>query len=207
MANRGASYHQDPFIKNKQRKLFASRSWPSEFSDKVNMSKVSIEALRPWVGSRVTKLMGTEDDIVSEYCIAQLEAYDPIEGQIDPREVQLNLEGFLGEPQAQIFMEELWKLLLSAQSQPGGVPPELIQEQKREEEARARKAEEERMEAEKRRRQEDAFLKREQEKRIAADTSRKTQEQEYHRRRRRTRSRSRSRSRDRRQHKKENYRR
>lgn len=169
MANRGASYNQDPFIKNKQRKLFASRSWPIEFSEKVNMSKVSIDGLRPWVESRVTQLLGRDDEIVSEYCIAQLDAYDPIEGLIEPREVQMNLEGFLGEAQAQIFMEELWRLLLSAQSQPGGVPPELLERQKREEEERLRRAEGERMEAEKRRRQEEAaLLKREKDKRETA---------------------------------------
>ena len=197
MANRGASYHQDPFIKNKQRKLYASRSWPEEFSVKVNMSRVSLDAFRPWIETRVCQLLGKEDEIVSEYCIAQLEAFDPIEGHIDPREVQVNLEGFLGEPQAQVFMEELWKLLISAQSDPGGVAMELIEQQRREDEERRRIAELERVESEKKRvlereKQEAAVLKREQQKREERRRERSRSRSMSERRGRRRRSRSRS---------------
>jgi serine/arginine repetitive matrix protein 1 len=119
------SYQQDPFLKNKQRKLFASRTWPAEFDEKVDMTRVAIDALRPWIETRVTELTGTEDEIVSEYCVAQLEAYDPVEKTIEPREVQLNIEGFLGNEGAATFMRDLWNLLLSAQRDPAGVPAEI----------------------------------------------------------------------------------
>lgn len=125
------SHQQDPFLKNKQRKLFASRIWPPEFDDKVDMSRVSIEVLRPWIEKRVSELLGGEDEIVSEYCVAQLESYDPVDRTIEPREVQINLEGFLGEPQAAVFMRELWNLIKSAQLDPSGIPSELREEKER----------------------------------------------------------------------------
>ncbi|KJE91531.1 hypothetical protein CAOG_002659 [Capsaspora owczarzaki ATCC 30864] len=49
----------------------------------------------------------------------------------DPRKMQLNLTGFL-EGNTPDFMLELWKLLLSAQSSPGGVPQQLIEQKKQE---------------------------------------------------------------------------
>lgn len=133
------SYQQDPFLKNKQRKLFASRIWPPEYDTKVDISRVALDILRPWIEKRVTELLGDEDEIVSEYCVAQLEAFDPIEKTIEPREVQVNLEGFLGETEAAILMRDLWNLMLSAQSDPSGVPAQLREEKvKKEREAKER---------------------------------------------------------------------
>ena len=118
-------------MKKKQAKLFASRAFSPEFSEKVDMAKVSLDALRPWVERKITTILGNEDEIVYEYCIAQLEAYDPVDRTVDPREVQINLEGFLGEPKAAEFMRDLWILLLSAQLSPDGIPQELVDEQNR----------------------------------------------------------------------------
>ena len=173
MSSSGVSYQQDPFLRNKQKKLFASRSWPNDFSEKVDISRVSIESLRPWVEKRVNQLLGTEDEIVYEYCIAQLEAFDPVEKTIDPREVQINLEGFLGEEKAAVFMKELWNLMLSAQVHPLGVPQQLIEQQRLAEEEKKRvvvelKREVERKKETMRREQEESILKRERERRDKA---------------------------------------
>ena len=71
--------------------------------------------------------MGTEDDVVVNMVIAELERSD----EPDPRRIQISMQGFL-DSNAAIFALELWKLLLSAQEnyQPGqkGIPTELIQE-------------------------------------------------------------------------------
>ena len=199
MESRGISYQQDPFFRNKQKKLYASKSFPPEFTDKIDMHRISMDAIRPWIERRVTQLLGDEDEIVNEYCIAQLEAYDPVDRTIDPREMQINLEGFLGIDSAAVFMRELWNLLLSAQSSPSGIPEELIQQQKREQEAKEREADRVRNELEQRRRTERAekdqeILQREREKRTERrhspprrDRSRSPQ----YRRRRRSRSRER----------------
>jgi serine/arginine repetitive matrix protein 1 len=194
MSSTGISYQQDPFHKNRQKKLFASRSWPEEFSQYVDMSRVSIESLRPWVEKRITELIGNEDEIIYEYCIAQLEAFDPVEKSVDPREIQVNLEGFLGDESASRLMRELWKLMISAQSHPLGIPQQILDEQKLEEERKKREAEELRKEIERRREgirrdHEETSIKRDRDER---------RDKEPTSRRRRSPSKSRSRSRDRR---------
>lgn len=50
----------------------------------------------------------------------------------DPRRIQLNLTGFLGAKDTPGFCTKLWKLLLSAQANPSGVPDELIEAKKQE---------------------------------------------------------------------------
>jgi serine/arginine repetitive matrix protein 1 len=47
--------------------------------------------------------------------------------------MQIDLQGFL-EEKSPLFMEELWKLLLSAQTEQTGIPKELIEEKKEEKE-------------------------------------------------------------------------
>jgi serine/arginine repetitive matrix protein 1 len=51
--------------------------------------------------------------------------------QPDIKNIQYQLTGFL-EADAAIFCKELWKLLLSAQSSPQGVPKELLEAKKAE---------------------------------------------------------------------------
>ena len=193
MESRGISHNQDPFFRNKQKKLYASKSFPKEFAEKVDMTRVSLDAIRPWIENRVTQLLGDEDEIVNEYCIAQLEAYDPVERTIDPREVQINLEGFLGEDSSAVFMRELWSLLLSAQASESGVPEELIEQQKREKEAKEKEAERLRTQLERKRESErmekgQDILRRERERRDNRRRSRSRDSPD--RRRRRSRSRS-----------------
>ena len=200
MESRGVSYQQDPFFRNKQKKLFASRSWPIEFSEKVDITKVSIESLRPWIEARITKLLGQDDEIVYEYCVAQLEAFDPVERTVDPREIQLNLEGFLGVESSAILMRELWSLLISAQSSPLGVPQELIDERKREADRKKREADELKRELDKKRElmrqeQEEAILRREKERRAKEAAYRREERRRSPSRERRGRRRSRSRDR------------
>ena len=165
------------------------------------MSRISLDAIRPWIERRVTQLLGDEDEIVNEYCVAQLEAYDPVDRSVDPRELQVNLEGFLGIDSSAVFMSELWNLLLSAQSSSSGVPEELIEQQKREQEEREREAERIRQELEKKRKAERAekgheILQREREKRTERRHSPRRDRSRSPQYRNRRRSRSRSRDRD-----------
>ena len=62
-----------------------------------------------------------------EFIFNQLETRDP-----DPRKMQINLTGFLNGKNARMFMEELWKLLDSAQKTTSGIPQELIDKKKEE---------------------------------------------------------------------------
>jgi serine/arginine repetitive matrix protein 1 len=52
--------------------------------------------------------------------------------------MQIALAGFMNKYGAAAFMDELWKLLLSAQQTVGGVPAEFIEAKKKELEAQQR---------------------------------------------------------------------
>ena len=110
---------------------------------------------------RVTELLGFEDEVVIEYVFGQLEetrvrrctVYRPSCGgrhyragavsTLSPahvlvrhqfpqaKQVQINLTGFLERKTGQ-FMQELWTMLLSAQSNIGGVPTAILDAKKRE---------------------------------------------------------------------------
>merc|ERR1719380_424702 len=126
---RGISGDQDSRFGNKEKKLIASMTFPPSFDEKVDMNKVSMEIMSPWIANRITELLGVEDDIVVDYCMTQLE--DGKEKPIDPKMLQLNLQGFLAR-KAPKFMKELWEMLLSAQESPVGVPKQLLDARKAE---------------------------------------------------------------------------
>ena len=92
------------------------------------MSKVNLDTIKPWITTRVNQLLGIDDDVVVEFVFGLLEnAQFP-----DPKDMQMNLTGFLNGKNARIFMQELWDLLSSAQENIGGIPT-IFLEQKKEE--------------------------------------------------------------------------
>ena len=42
-------------------------------SQKLDMSKVKLDVLRPWISSKITQLLKLEDDVIEEYVVNQLE--------------------------------------------------------------------------------------------------------------------------------------
>ena len=44
------------------------------FLFQVDMSKVNADSLKPWIASRITELLGMEDDVVVEFVYNQLDA-------------------------------------------------------------------------------------------------------------------------------------
>merc|ERR1712060_846405 len=102
---------------------------------------------KPWITQRITELLGFEDDIVIDFCIAQLS--EPPEKGLDPKLLQVNLTGFM-ERKAAPFVSELWTHLLSAQESPVGVPQEFIDKKK--DDLRAKKEEAEKVQEEIRKR-------------------------------------------------------
>lgn len=73
MPARGVSLEQDSRFKNKEEELLKSTKFPSVFSSKVDMSKVSLPVLRPWIEVRVEQMMGFEDDVLVEFVMGLLE--------------------------------------------------------------------------------------------------------------------------------------
>lgn len=92
----------------------------------MDIKKVNLQILKPWITKRVIELMGFEDEVVIEMTFNMLE--DSIDG-VDPRVMQINLTGFL-EDNAPIFVLELWKLIQSAENSPMGIPPEFLEMEK-----------------------------------------------------------------------------
>ncbi|KAL2212286.1 PWI domain-containing protein [Sarocladium strictum] len=106
-------------------RLLKSTKFPPEFSQKVDMKKVNLQVMKKWIASRISEILGNEDDVVIELC------FNLIEGQRFPdiKSLQIQLTGFLDKDTGP-FCKELWKLLLSAQGSPQGVPKELLEAKK-----------------------------------------------------------------------------
>ncbi|KAI9366524.1 PWI domain-containing protein, partial [Pilaira anomala] len=109
-----------------EKKLLKSMSFPPEFDQKVDMKKVNLDVIKPWISNRITELLGLEDEVVIDYTCSLLEEKDQ-----DPKRMQINLTGFL-EGNTKKFITELWNLLLSAQSSVGGIPAVFIEQKKEE---------------------------------------------------------------------------
>lgn len=50
----------------------------------------------------------------------------------DPKEMQINLTGFLNPKNARVFLGELWEHLCSAQDNIGGIPAKFVEQKKEE---------------------------------------------------------------------------
>ncbi|MCJ1243081.1 hypothetical protein MMC30_000278 [Trapelia coarctata] len=106
-------------------KLLKQTKFPPEFSQKVDMNKVNVEVMKKWIAGKISEILGNEDDVVIELCFNLLEgARFP-----DIKVLQIQLTGFLDKDTAK-FCKELWNLCLSAQSNPQGVPKELLEAKK-----------------------------------------------------------------------------
>ncbi|KAF9892867.1 hypothetical protein FE257_000456 [Aspergillus nanangensis] len=99
--------------------------FPPEFSQKVDMTKVNIEVMKKWIAGKISEILGNEDDVIIELC------FNLLEGSRFPdvKSLQIQLTGFLDKDTAK-FCKELWSLCLSAQSNPQGVPKELLEAKK-----------------------------------------------------------------------------
>ncbi|EPT02135.1 hypothetical protein FOMPIDRAFT_1048148 [Fomitopsis schrenkii] len=126
---KGTSADQDRRFSDKELKLLKTMKFPPEFEKKVDMRKVNLSVIRPWVVKKIVELVGFEDEVVVEYAMGLLE--DDSQPTPDPRKMQINLTGFLTKHTVE-FMSSLWKLLLEAQESPAGVPQTFVEEKKAE---------------------------------------------------------------------------
>eukprot|EP00058_Branchiostoma_floridae_P005303 XP_002590791.1 hypothetical protein BRAFLDRAFT_218692 [Branchiostoma floridae] len=124
---RGTSAEQDNRFANKQKKLLKQMKFADGLDKKVDMTKVNIETIKPWIKQKINDMLGFEDDVVIDYVFNLLEEEKP-----DPKCMQINLTGFLNGKNAREFMGELWKLLVSAQDNIAGIPAEFLDKKKEE---------------------------------------------------------------------------
>ncbi|KAA8549314.1 hypothetical protein F0562_000998 [Nyssa sinensis] len=134
---RGTSADQDTRFSNKQAKLLKSQKFAPELEHLVDMTKVKMDVMRPWIANRVTELLGFEDEVLINFIYGLLDAKE-----VNGKEVQISLTGFM-EKNTGKFMKELWTLLLSAQKNASGVPQQLLDA--KEEETRKKKEETDRI--------------------------------------------------------------
>ena len=136
---RGVSAAQDGRFSDKDKKLLKSTKFPDSFNTRVDMAKVQLEVIRPWIHQELQKYLGVEDDILKGYVESQLESKP-----LDPKQMQLSLTGFL-EKNTSAFMRDLWDLLLSAQANKTGIPKVFLD--RKNEELRQKKEQEAQLEA------------------------------------------------------------
>ncbi|KAJ7947601.1 Serine/arginine repetitive matrix protein 1 [Quillaja saponaria] len=134
---RGTSADQDTRFSNKQAKLLKSQKFPPELEHLVDISKVNMEVIKPWITRRVTELIGFEDEVVINFINSLLDAK-----KMNGKEIQIQITGFM-ERNTGKFMKELWTLLLSAQKNASGVPQQFLDA--KEEELRKKKVESDRI--------------------------------------------------------------
>uniref|UniRef100_A0A1A9ZS89 Serine/arginine repetitive matrix protein 1 n=1 Tax=Glossina pallidipes TaxID=7398 RepID=A0A1A9ZS89_GLOPL len=122
----GTTQQQDTRFSDKEKKLMKQMKFGDCLNKRVDMSKVKLDVLRPWISKKITDILHIEDDVVAEFVYNQLEE----EKFPCPKKMQINMTGFLNGPNARQFMGELWSLLLSAQESESGIPAEFIQQKK-----------------------------------------------------------------------------
>ncbi|PVU97324.1 hypothetical protein BB561_000647 [Smittium simulii] len=123
---KGTSLEQDSRFGDPQKKLLNKIKFPESFKVQVDMKKVNLTVMKPWIAKKVFDTLGFDDEVVVEYVFSMLE-----EEPLDPRKMQINLTGFL-EQNAPKFMETLWDTLIGAQSGLDGIPSEFIEAKKQE---------------------------------------------------------------------------
>ncbi|XP_026471034.1 serine/arginine repetitive matrix protein 1-like [Ctenocephalides felis] len=131
----GTTTQQDTRFSDKEKKkLMKQMKFGDCLSQRVDMSKVKLDVLRPWITQKITDLLHIEDDVVVEFVYNQLDVQFPC-----PKKMQINMTGFLNEKNARQFMDELWALLLSAQDTESGIPVEFLDQKKEEIKKRMRR--------------------------------------------------------------------
>ncbi|KAK8959843.1 hypothetical protein KSP40_PGU017668 [Platanthera guangdongensis] len=86
----------------------------------VDMTKVKMDVIRPWIATRATELLGFEDEVLINFVYGLLDVK-----LVDGKKIQIQLTGFM-EKNTSKFMKELWNLLLSAQNNVSGVPQQFL---------------------------------------------------------------------------------
>lgn len=64
-----------PFSERTLRPRLASKgAFPANFDSKVDLRKVNLSVMKPWIEGKVNELLGFEDEVVAEYVFGILES-------------------------------------------------------------------------------------------------------------------------------------
>ncbi|KAG5354489.1 Serine/arginine repetitive matrix protein 1 [Yarrowia sp. B02] len=111
--------------RQRQERDLAKLRVPKIFREQVDMTKVNRPIINRWITKKLDELL-PDDDIILDYTLELLSSDKP-----NIKEIQLNLNGFLEESTGK-FCKELWELLVAAQEDKDGIPPQLIAMKKEE---------------------------------------------------------------------------
>lgn len=92
---------------------------PKIFKQEVDIDKVNLEVIKSWLEKKLDELV-PNDDILVDY------TYELIQNKSEIKYIHQQLIEFLGEEEAVNFCQELWKLMISAQDDKDGIPPQLV---------------------------------------------------------------------------------
>jgi serine/arginine repetitive matrix protein 1 len=127
---RGTTVDQDGRWGKSDEKLMAKMQKAGKFAaildTKIDIKKVNIDIISKWVSEKTIEVLGFEDEIVINLVINMLQSE-----KLHGKKMQLDVTGFLEKGAGQ-FVEELWTLLVDAQSQPNGIPEAFIRKKKEE---------------------------------------------------------------------------
>ena len=73
---RGIGATHDTRFADKESKLLKKTKFPACFTTKVDMRKVNVEVMRPWVVATTKRMLGIEDDVLIEFVQGQLDNAD-----------------------------------------------------------------------------------------------------------------------------------
>ncbi|VEL31241.1 unnamed protein product [Protopolystoma xenopodis] len=68
-----AGFFKDARFADKKKKLMKSMKFGDNLERKIDMTKINLETLRPWIVKRITELLSFEDEVVCDYIFNQLE--------------------------------------------------------------------------------------------------------------------------------------
>lgn len=69
----GTTASQDTRFSDKEKKLLKQMKFGDSLTQKVDMSKVKLDVIKPWITTKITQILGMEDDVVVEFVYNQLE--------------------------------------------------------------------------------------------------------------------------------------
>merc|ERR1712178_196025 len=137
---RGTSHEQNTHGKDKQKKMLKTMKFSNSVKNakrrQVDMKRVKLDTVKPWITDQINQALGFEDEIVIEMVFNQLEA----DQFPDPKTLQINMTGFLNAKKARDLVGELWPMLVSACENGTGIPTVILEKKKREIEDREKTA-------------------------------------------------------------------
>ncbi|CAE7439166.1 Srrm1 [Symbiodinium microadriaticum] len=104
---RGTNTEQVKHVNAEQKiikEMQKNKRFPDHYAQKVDISKVSMDVMKPWIAKRITEMLGFEDDIVVDFCVAQLS--EPGDKGLDPKMLQVVVTQAHEQTRAEIRTEK-----------------------------------------------------------------------------------------------------